>query len=81
MSRVTGGISVSPDQVFLWMDNYCQKAPLSDAIRGAEALLLMSERIMLGPATGRCPRRKPAKRDVRMVTSGVAKFRTFAPLA
>ena len=30
-----GGGSVSPEQVFLWMDNYCRGAPLSDITRGS----------------------------------------------
>lgn len=29
------GVPVSRDQVFLWMDNYCQGQPLSTAVAGA----------------------------------------------
>jgi hypothetical protein len=30
---------VSREQVFLWMDNYCQRTPLSDLIVGAQDLV------------------------------------------
>jgi hypothetical protein len=34
-----GGIGVSREQVFLWMDNYCQKHPLSQIVAGSVSLL------------------------------------------
>jgi hypothetical protein len=37
-----GGNSVSQDQIFLWMDNYCERLPLSNVIAGS--FDLMNER-------------------------------------
>jgi hypothetical protein len=37
-----GGVPVSREQVFLWMDNYCRSEPLSYVTGGA--VLLMDER-------------------------------------
>jgi hypothetical protein len=37
-----GGVLVSQEQVFLWMDNYCRREPLSHVITGAT--VLMNER-------------------------------------
>lgn len=34
-----GGQQVSAAQVFLWMDNYCRRSPLSNVYEGASALL------------------------------------------
>jgi hypothetical protein len=34
-----GGIRVSRQQVFLWMDNYCRSKPLSDPLMGAIDLI------------------------------------------
>jgi hypothetical protein len=34
-----GGIKLSSEQTFLWMDNYCQREPLSDPVTGAIALM------------------------------------------
>jgi hypothetical protein len=34
-----GGIKLSSEQAFLWMDNYCQREPLSDPVTGAIALM------------------------------------------
>jgi hypothetical protein len=32
--------ATSADQIFLWMDNYCQKNPLNDLVDGGDALFL-----------------------------------------
>jgi hypothetical protein len=37
-----GGILVSPEQVYLWMDKYCLNEPLSDTFQGA--VVLFNER-------------------------------------
>jgi hypothetical protein len=34
-----GGVAVSREQVFLWMDNYCRREPFSDPVAGATVLM------------------------------------------